>query len=60
MYRFLTDSIPIANTLKEHKGYALSVTVDSAREMYQTAIGAHPDQSGFVRLRPRPVVLTRK
>ncbi|KAF9489022.1 cysteine proteinase [Pleurotus eryngii] len=33
-----------ANTLKEHKGYALSVTVDSAREMFQTAIGAHPDQ----------------
>ena len=29
---------------KEHKGYRLSVKIDSVREMYQ-AIGAHPEQS---------------
>ncbi|KAJ8454785.1 hypothetical protein ONZ45_g19169 [Pleurotus djamor] len=33
-----------APALKDHRCFALSVTVDSAREMYQTAIGAHPDQ----------------
>jgi hypothetical protein len=30
---------------KEHKGYCLSVKIDSVREMYQAAIGAHPEQS---------------
>jgi ubiquitin carboxyl-terminal hydrolase 25/28 len=33
-----------ASQFKEWKDYKIYVQLDSAREMYQTAIGAHPDQ----------------
>ncbi|KAF8899278.1 hypothetical protein BD779DRAFT_1607774 [Infundibulicybe gibba] len=33
-----------AAQLKDQRAHKLSVTIDSAREMYQLAIGAHPDQ----------------
>ncbi|KAF8913232.1 hypothetical protein CPB84DRAFT_1888891 [Gymnopilus junonius] len=33
-----------ASHFKDMKEYKLSVQLDSAREMYQSAIGAHPDQ----------------
>ncbi|KAF8167496.1 hypothetical protein B0H34DRAFT_647132 [Crassisporium funariophilum] len=33
-----------ASHFKDWKGYKIAVQLDSAREMYQTAIGAHPDQ----------------
>ncbi|KAL0951889.1 hypothetical protein HGRIS_008546 [Hohenbuehelia grisea] len=33
-----------ANLLKDPKAYNLSVSIEHAREMYQNAIGAHPDQ----------------
>ena len=34
-----------AAQLKDMKIHKLHVKIDSAREMYQSAIGAHPDQS---------------
>lgn len=36
----------LVKQFKDLPGHQLSVKIDSAREMYQTAIGAHPDQSG--------------
>jgi len=38
----------IASHFKDGKEYKLYVQLDSVREMYQTAIGAHPDQSLFI------------
>lgn len=44
------------DVVKEHKLY---VQLDSAREMYQTAIGAHPDQSRLGFIFNRILTLTR-
>jgi hypothetical protein len=34
--------------MRENSPMKLWVTMDPAREMYQTAIGAHPDQSEWL------------
>ncbi len=34
-----------AAQLKDMRSHKLNVKIESAREMYQSAIGAHPDQS---------------
>ena len=43
-------TFPVAQHVKDHHPNQPppgTVQIDSAREMYQTAIGAHPEQSGL-------------
>jgi hypothetical protein len=46
--RFVSYIKPLDSALKDFKVRANNVEIDGAREMYQRAVGAHPDQSGFV------------
>ena len=44
-------SLPLpAAEVTDHMKIRTSVKIDSVRELYQTAIGAHPEQCGFFEL----------
>lgn len=46
--QFVCNDKATAAQLKDMKTHKLHVKIESAREMYQSAIGAHPDQSMHV------------
>lgn len=50
--QFVCNDKTTAAQLKDMKTHKLHVKIESAREMYQSAIGAHPDQSMHVPFMP--------
>ena len=56
-WSFFINELWIANTLKDYKCHKLWVKAESAREAYQTAIGAHVDQSKQMFARAYPYLV---